>query len=241
MIHIKNFLRSETKNLWEANKPLTAVGILMIPVLLFALIGLIADPRIITGMPAWLKPAKFAISISIYTLTLAWIFRYLPEWPRLRMLTGWITAVTMVLEIVIISAQASRGTTSHFNVGTPLDTTLFIIMGIAIAIASGAAIAVAVALFRNKFTDPVMGCALRMGILIMILGAATGGLMTVPTGAQLAEAREAHHIWMISGAHTVESAGRRLREFRLQAGVRSDGRLARSGTLSGSTPCRSCR
>ncbi len=202
MIRIRTFLRSETKNLREANKALTAVGILMIPVFLFALIGLIADPRIITGMPAWLKPAKFAISISVYTFTLAWIFRYLPEWPRLRMLTGWITAVTMVLEMAIIATQASRGTASHFNVGTPLDASLFIIMGIAIVIALGAAIAVAVALFMNKLTDPVMGWAVRMGILIMILGAATGGLMTVPTGAQLAEARAAHPL-TISGAHTV--------------------------------------
>ncbi len=66
MIRIRTFLRSEATNLWEANKALTAVGILMIPVFLFALIGLIADPRIITGMPAaWLKPAKpSAISIS---------------------------------------------------------------------------------------------------------------------------------------------------------------------------------
>ena len=34
----------------------------------------------IGGAPAWLKPAKFAASIAIYTLTLAWVFTYLPEW-----------------------------------------------------------------------------------------------------------------------------------------------------------------
>jgi hypothetical protein len=31
-----------------------------------SLAGLLLDPRVITGAPAWLKPIKFAISISIY-------------------------------------------------------------------------------------------------------------------------------------------------------------------------------
>jgi len=37
----------------------------MMFVLVVALIGLLLDPRVITGAPAWLKPMKFAISISI--------------------------------------------------------------------------------------------------------------------------------------------------------------------------------
>ena len=174
----------------------------MVPVFVLTVIGLFVDPRIITGMPAWLKPAKFAVSISIYTLTLAWIFRYLADWPRLRSLTGWVTSVVMVLEIGIISIQAARGTTSHFNVGTPLDSALFAIMGIAILIVWLTATAVAVALFRQNFTDPVMGWALRLGVLITVLGSATGGLMVVPTSAQRTEARATQHM-TVSGAHTV--------------------------------------
>jgi hypothetical protein len=190
------------KTLWETSKPLTAVGILMMPVFVLSLAGLFIDPRIITGMPAWLKPAKFAISIAIYTLTLAWVFRYLPEWPRVRFATGWITSVVMVLEMGIIGIQAARGTTSHFNVGTRLDAVLFASMGVAILVAWLALIAIAVALFRQKCTDPVMGWALRMGVLITVLGAATGGLMTVPTSTQLAEARATDHM-PVSGSHTV--------------------------------------
>jgi hypothetical protein len=190
------------KTLWETNKPLTATGVLMMPVFVLSLIGIFIDPRIITGMPVWLKPAKFAISASIYLLTLAWIFHYLPKWPRLRSVTGWIASVVLVLEVGIIDIQAARGTTSHFNVGTPLDAALFLVMGVAIVIAWLASIAVAVALFRQKFTDPVMGWALRMGILITVLGSAAGGLMTTPTSAQMAAARATHHL-EISGAHTV--------------------------------------
>ncbi len=46
----------------------------------------------------------------------------------------------------ITGAQAWRGTTSHFNVGTLFDGVLFIIMGLAIVVQTRSSIAVAVAL-----------------------------------------------------------------------------------------------
>jgi hypothetical protein len=70
--------------LWRAAAPLTATGLLMITALAGAAIGLAVDPRFITGAPAWLKPAKFAVSIAIYSFTLAWIFSLIPEWTRTR-------------------------------------------------------------------------------------------------------------------------------------------------------------
>ena len=110
--------------LWRGSAPLTATGLAMIAVLALAVLGLAIDPRIVTGAPVWLKPAKFAVSIAIYTFTLAWIFTFLDGWPRTRRIVGWTTAVTMVLEMAIIGLQAFRGTTSHFNGSTPFDMAL---------------------------------------------------------------------------------------------------------------------
>jgi hypothetical protein len=188
--------------LWAGSPVLTAAGLLMTAVLALSVIGVLADPRIITGAPAWLKPAKFAISTAIYMLTLAWIFTLLPEWRRTRTAVGWVTAVVLVLEVVIIDAQAWRGTTSHFNVGTALDGVLFGIMGSAIALQTLTSAAVAVALWRQRFTDRALGWALRFGLIITILGASTGGLMTRPTDAQLEAARATGRM-PIAGAHTV--------------------------------------
>ena len=70
--------------LWRTSPELMVTAALMAVVLAGALAGLAIDSRVITGAPAWLKPAKFAISIAIYTVTLAWIFSLLPERPRLR-------------------------------------------------------------------------------------------------------------------------------------------------------------
>jgi hypothetical protein len=195
-------VRRTLGRLWEADRPLTAVGLVMLGALVASVIGIIVDPRTITGMPAWLKPAKFAASTAIYSVTLAWIFTYLPDWPRLRRIVGRATAAIFALEVGIIDTQAWRGTTSHFNVGTPLDATLFAIMGVAIVIQVVLSISVAVALWRQRFADRALGLALRLGVTIAIIGAATGGLMTRPTDNQIAEARATHRI-SVSGAHTV--------------------------------------
>ena len=188
--------------MWTASPPLTAVGLLMLAILVPSLLGVLFDPRLITGMPAWLKPAKFAASIAIYTLTLAWVFTQLPEWPSLRRLVGWLSAGVVVREVASIDTQAWRGTTSHFNVGTPLDRILFGIMGLAIAVQTLSTIAVATALWRHRFSDPALGWALRLGMVMTIVGAAAGGMMSRPTSAQLDEARTTG-LMAVAGAHTV--------------------------------------
>jgi hypothetical protein len=189
--------------LWRVSPPLTAVGLLMLAALALALVGLIADPRLITGVPAWLKPAKFAASTAIYSLTLAWVFTALPAWEKTRRLVGWATAAIFVFEVAIIDVQAWRGTTSHFNISTPLNAVLFAAMGTAILLQTLASVAVAVALWRQRsFEDRSLAWALRLGMTLTIVGAATGGLMTRPTTAQLAEARLTDRM-PIAGAHTV--------------------------------------
>ena len=186
----------------SASAPLTITGLAMIALLGAAVIGLVVDQRTITAAPAWLKPAKFAVSIAIYTLTLAWIFSLIPEWQRTRRIIGWTTAVVMVLEMAIISLQAFRGTTSHFNIATPFDGVLFGIMGAAILLQTLSTISVAVALWRHRFGDVALGWALRLGMTITIIGALTGGMMTRPTRQQL-DAANAGATMTVVGAHTV--------------------------------------
>lgn len=189
-------------SLWRSDPALTAVGVAMLAALLAAGAGLWLDPRTITGMPAWMKPAKFALSVSIYTLTLAWVFQWLRAWPRLRSIVGRGSAAIFVLEVAIIFVQAWRGRASHFNLSTPLDALLFSAMGIGILTQTAGAIAVAVALWRQPFADAAMGWALRLGLTISILGSATGGLMTRPTPEQLAAVHATGRM-TVAGAHTV--------------------------------------
>lgn len=190
------------KRLWQGDRPLILTGLLMLPALAVALAGLALDPRIVTGAPVWMKPGKFAVSIALYSFTLAWIFTFIPGWPRVRRSVSWTTAVAMVLEMSIIAVQAGRGTTSHFNVETTFDGVLWTVMGLAIVTQTAASVAVAVALWRQRFADRALGWALRLGMTITIVGAFSGGLMTRPTGEQLAAAHAGQRM-TIAGAHSV--------------------------------------
>lgn len=163
---------------------------------------MVADPRTIEGAPAWLKPAKFALSTALYAGTLAWVLRHLTTWPRLARVASSVTAWVFVVEVALVALQAARGTLSHFNTSTLVDGAIFSVMGVAIALQTLAAAAVTWALWRQPFADRARGWALRLGMAITVIGASTGGLMPPPTAAQLARAETTGEMPR-SGAHTV--------------------------------------
>ena len=193
-------LRKLFRLLWTCSAPLTAVCWLMLPDTVIAAMGLALDSRQLAGVSVWMKPFKFAISTALYTGTLAWLCG-LVNAKR----AAWVTAVSLVIEIVIVDFQAARGVSSHFNNASRPDALLFSAMGGLIAVVWVAGIVVAIALFRHKFANAGWGWALRLGLAISLLGAATGGLMTVPTSAQMASLRAGLHTPVI-GAHTVGAA-----------------------------------
>src|SRR5215831_8883404 len=71
------------RRLWRTNAALTVTGGLMVATLAATLVGLVVDPRVITGAPAWLKPTKFAISTAVYSFTLVWLLGFVRGHQRL--------------------------------------------------------------------------------------------------------------------------------------------------------------
>ena len=189
------------RKLWNQSPSLTATSLLMMVAFIGALLGMTVDNRTITGVDAWLKPAKFGISTAIFSITIAWLYGYLTPSRTIVRLASILSAV-LILEVAVIYIQAFRGTTSHFNIMTPLDGILFSVMGIAILILWLASIGVFLALWRQPFTDPAWGWALRLGMLITVIGSATGGLMLRTTPEQSAQHR-LHLNTGANGGHTV--------------------------------------
>ena len=199
---IRSNIAKEVRKAWSASAPLTATALLMFAALIASVAGIFLDHRVITGVPAWLKPAKFAISTSIFAGTMAWLYQYISVWPRFVRAMGWVMSLVLILEVAIIDFQAARGTTSHFNVATPLDAALFGIMGTAIAVLWLGSIGVLIALGRQKFSNTAWGWWLRLGMLVTVFGAAAGGLMLRPTSAQSEQLQTGNSIGRV-GAHTV--------------------------------------
>ncbi|MCA1666745.1 MAG: hypothetical protein LC793_04965, partial [Thermomicrobia bacterium] len=184
------------------NRPLAFTLCLMLVTLIVALVGLLVDPQVITGAPAWLKPLKFAISISIYAATFIWLLNFVQGHSRIVRLVAWVTAAGLIVEMALIAMQVVRGTTSHFNVSTPFDTTIWGIMGSSIVCVWTANLILGIVLLRQRFADPAFAWALRLGVLLSLVGMAVAFLMTSPTSAQRAAAKVGGGL-PISGAHAV--------------------------------------
>jgi uncharacterized membrane protein YqjE len=179
------------------HKPLAWLAVAMVALAAVSVVGLVVDPRVITGAPLWAKPLKFANSIAVYALTLSWLIGLLRRGTRLAWWAGTVSAVFLAVEAVIIVGAAVAGHTSHFTVDSPLATALWAIMAVSISIVWAAALPVAIPLLRTPLGDRGRTIAIRAGFVIALVGMALAFLMTSPTAEQVADYRG------IVGAHTV--------------------------------------
>lgn len=182
------------------HRPLLVLGILLAVLSAVTLVGYLVDDRELLGVNLWEKPLKFAISGTLYAVTWAWLIGHFTRWQRAAWWAGTVIAVTLAIELIIIVGAAAAGITSHFNVSTPLATTLWSIMAAAITTLWVATFVAAVALWRNPGADPARQAAIRTGVAISLLGMGLAFLMTGPTADQLNDFQG------IAGAHAVGTA-----------------------------------
>lgn len=180
---------------------LVRLALLNVVVLCCVLVGLVVDDRIVTGAPVWLKPAKFASSVAVYLLSIAWMVQALPPSAGVRRAStaiGWL----LTLEVALISLQAARGTTSHFNVDSALNGAIFSTMGGAIAIVWLLSMYLLWRHWRTPAADRALALAFRIGLALNIVGASVGWRMIQAAPGQV-EAIAQGARPRIVGAHTV--------------------------------------
>jgi hypothetical protein len=134
------------------------------------------DERILFGISVWSKPMKFAISIVVFSWTMAWFLHELPQKVKVKKI-AWGIILMLSLEQVIIIGQAARGEMSYFNVSSLLNAILFQIMGIAILI-NTIMVFWAFLLFRKVDSLPLgYKLGIQLGMLIFIVASLEGYLM----------------------------------------------------------------
>jgi hypothetical protein len=179
------------------HRPLLALAAAMALLALFCVGGMLVDPRQLLGVNVWEKPLKFAASTAIYAVTWSWLLAQLGRFRRLAWWTGTISAMLLAIELVIIVGAAAAGVTSHFNVSTPLATTLWAIMAFSISALWIATFVVSILLFRNPLGDRARAIAIRSGAILALVGMGLAFLMTGPQGDQISDYRG------VIGAHAV--------------------------------------
>ena len=141
------------------------------------LVAAVLDDRELLGAPLWLKPLKFALSFGLYALALAWMIGLLDRGRRTVRALGWVLVAGSAIEVGVIVAQVARGRRSHFNEETPLDASLFSLMGATVAVIWLVTAVVAVLLLRRRVADPGMRWGIRLGLVVGLVGMGLGTLM----------------------------------------------------------------
>jgi hypothetical protein len=141
-------------------------------------LSIVDQGHTILGISRWAKPSKFALSISIFLMTMAWILGNLPVGLAALRKVCWGLLVCMFAEIICIAGQSARGVPSHFNTGTPLDFAVYAIMGLAIVINTVIVAWAATYFFRKgiSISGPRL-LGIRLGLILFLTGSAEGGVM----------------------------------------------------------------
>jgi len=178
------FNQSQTKSYGfirelHARNPLLFVIAVAHVILLLIMTGVAPfDGREVMGINPWIKPIKFAASIAIYALTFGWLLYELPLREKAHRRVSWAVAGTLVIEMALITMQAARGVTSHFNDTTAFDAAIFSVMGAAITLNILVAAYVALKFWKTeaKIPDPYLW-GIRIGLTIFVLASLEGFAM----------------------------------------------------------------
>jgi hypothetical protein len=174
------------------NRPLTVLVAAMAVLTVVTAVATFTDDRVLLGAPIWLKPFKFSVSFVLYAGTLAWMLSLLPR--RSRAAEGSAIAIVAValIEMAVIVGQVIRGQTSHYNESTPLNATLWAIMGSAIMVLFIGHFIIGVVVLRARIADRVAATGVRLGLGGALVGLLVAYPMTVQMPAE-----------DVAGAHTI--------------------------------------
>ncbi|MEW2144318.1 hypothetical protein AB0869_16065 [Micromonospora vinacea] len=162
------------------SRPLLVLVSVMAVLGVVAVVGILVDPRVLTGAPIWLKPFKFAVSFVLYGATLAWMLSLLPRRSRAVERAVVVIVAVAVVENAWIVGQVIRGQTSHFNDSTPLNTALFAAMGAAIMVLFFAHLVIGIVVLIQRIPDRVAATAVGWGLGLSLLGMLAAVPMALP-------------------------------------------------------------
>ncbi|MFD9621251.1 hypothetical protein ACFWB2_28780 [Streptomyces virginiae] len=168
------------------HRPLVVCAALMFGLVLVSAVGTVVDGRTLLGESVWVKPLKFGFAFGLYAATLAWLLTKLVRGRRLGRLLGTVFAVAATVEVGAITAQAARGTFSHFNADRtdPVTVALVPLLTFGVMVIVIAQLVLAVVVLIQRTGGAALNRAIRAGLALATFG------MVVPV------------FWMVTEIHS---------------------------------------
>lgn len=163
---------SVPRQLWSERQPsqtpMYVVGMVLVVSGLFHVLVFLISGGTWEGPISWRKPILFGITGGLTTISVAWVMSYLTQRKSL-LIMSWIFAVSMFIEVGLITMQKWRGVASHFNAATTFDQTVFALMGTLIMIVAVIIGILTVRSFKVLNANPEMKLAIRAGLIFLNL------------------------------------------------------------------------
>ena len=167
----------------KPNDALLIAAVIQLALMIAMVVVAAFDTRLVSDVNPWFKPIKFAQSIAAYVLTVAWMLDYLRVSRRGKQIISWGIAICVVTQITGITLQAARGARSHFNMSSPFDIVITVLLDVMDLVNSGFVIALLVFACQGKYAvgRPTQW-GIATGLLIFLGASAIGGVMVLKGG-----------------------------------------------------------
>lgn len=177
--------------LTKAEQSTLATIAICVGAMLVAGLAFTIDGRTLHDVSVWMKPLKFAISLTVHLCTLLIFVSLLSDNARQSRLAGnalIVASTSALIELLYICLQAARGRASHFNSETLIEAFMYHVMGGAALTLVGATALIGVLILRSARSDA--GPCLRLGAgwgailgalaTLIVAGAMASGLISGP-------------------------------------------------------------
>jgi hypothetical protein len=154
---------------------------------------------IVLGMNSVVKPMKFALSIWIYSWTMALILHHLKDLGKVKAYS-WMAVVAMSFEQFAITTQALRGELSHFNISSTYGIILFSLMGFFILTLTLWTAYITYVFFRQKSYElsPTIVLSIKVGLAYFVVFSLFGGYISGLQGHTVGAADGGEGLWFLN-------------------------------------------
>jgi hypothetical protein len=153
----------------------------------------------VLGLNSVIKPMKFALSIWIYSWTMALILHYVKDIHKVKVYSC-VAVVCMGFEQAAITLQALRGTLSHFNRENTFGIILFSLMGVFILTITLWTAYITYIFIKQKKYDlhPAIALSIKIGLIYFVVFSLFGGYISGLPGHTVGSLDGGKGLWFLN-------------------------------------------
>jgi hypothetical protein len=187
------------KEIMARNKILFWLGTAHFLVFLLLALYYPFNNQIVLGINSVIKPMKFALSIWLFSWTMAMIVHYIHDLKKVNVY-AWVMVICMSFEQLAITTQALRGQLSHYNKESLYGSVLFSVMGVFILMATlwTAYIASVFSKQKNNELPKAILLGIKIGLFFFVAFSLFGGYISSLPAHTIGAPDGSEGIWFLN-------------------------------------------